>query len=253
MVLNKGPIPLYYQLEIRLRKRILSGTYSPSQAFPTEKELCDEFAVSRATVRQALMALEGDGLIERHRGRGTFVAHVDQGYRHWKLYGELVDLWLSGEQTVLKLHSKELIDPDHDMIRDMNLEQGDRLYLFEGIRRTDAGDKAFFQAFIPQDIGENISLEEELSSPFFIQRVEKEALEAVRRARQILSAAAATAKIASVLGTEPGHPLLVVKRIYFSKTDRVLETAVTQTLAETYQIESELIRAAPESNARTIG
>ena len=70
--LKKTPIPLYYQLEKVLRKRILSGKLQPDLAVPTEKELCQEFGVSRITVRQALLSLESDNLIRREQGRGTF-------------------------------------------------------------------------------------------------------------------------------------------------------------------------------------
>lgn len=52
--------------------------------------------------------------------------------------------------------------------------------------------------------------------------------------------------ISSILDVEPTRPLLVIKQNYSSKTDRVLEMAVTHTLAETYQIESKLIRNSPK-------
>ncbi len=71
--LKKGPIPLYYQLERMLRRRILNGKLTPEKPFPTERKLCDEFGVSRITVRQTLMILENEGLIRREQGRGTFV------------------------------------------------------------------------------------------------------------------------------------------------------------------------------------
>ena len=73
MRLNKNPIPFYYQLELILRKRILSGKIKPLHALPTEKDLCEEFGISRTPVRQALLALEIDGLIRREQGRETFV------------------------------------------------------------------------------------------------------------------------------------------------------------------------------------
>ena len=66
------PVPLYYQIEVALRRAIESGEL-PVGRLPTEQELVDRYRVSRMTVRSALRRLEEDGLIELHRGRGMFV------------------------------------------------------------------------------------------------------------------------------------------------------------------------------------
>lgn len=53
----------------RLRDRILSGQWLPGRSLPTERELVEESALSRASVREALRILEVEGLIETRRGR----------------------------------------------------------------------------------------------------------------------------------------------------------------------------------------
>lgn len=65
---------LYRQLETILRDRIADGELRPADRLPSEDALGERFGISRGTVRQALDALERDGLIERTRGRGTFVS-----------------------------------------------------------------------------------------------------------------------------------------------------------------------------------
>ncbi|MCI0690319.1 MAG: GntR family transcriptional regulator [Sporichthyaceae bacterium] len=64
--------PKYDQLKETLLAAIESA--SPGTPLPAERDLCERFAVSRTTVRQALQELESDGHILRHQGRGTFVA-----------------------------------------------------------------------------------------------------------------------------------------------------------------------------------
>lgn len=56
-----------------LQARIESGEYSETGRIPPERELCDEYGVSRTTVRQALQNLKNSGFIARHQGRGTYV------------------------------------------------------------------------------------------------------------------------------------------------------------------------------------
>src|SRR3954451_9800248 len=67
------PIPIYYQLKTLLLEEILSGRYSPEARLPTEHELCDQYAISRTPVSRALSELAEEGVILRHRRRGTFV------------------------------------------------------------------------------------------------------------------------------------------------------------------------------------
>ena len=66
-------IPLYYQVYLSVRARIASGDFAPGAVIPTEREFCEEFGVSRITITKGLDLLESEGLIERQRGRGTFV------------------------------------------------------------------------------------------------------------------------------------------------------------------------------------
>lgn len=68
-----APTPLYHQVEVALREHIGSGAWAPGTQIPTEDELCEQFRVSRITIRHALRNLVAQGLLERGRGRGTFV------------------------------------------------------------------------------------------------------------------------------------------------------------------------------------
>lgn len=61
-------------LEQHVKSRIHDGTWPPGYQLPTERELAEVFRVARNTLRKALAGLELEGVIERHVGRGTFVA-----------------------------------------------------------------------------------------------------------------------------------------------------------------------------------
>jgi multiple sugar transport system substrate-binding protein len=69
----KQPIPLYYQLKTLLLEEILGGRYGPGARLPTEHELCKQYRISRTPVSRALSELADEGVLLRHRRRGTFV------------------------------------------------------------------------------------------------------------------------------------------------------------------------------------
>lgn len=66
-------VPLHRQLFLVLHDEIDRGAIAPGEALPTEQTLCDQFGVSRITVRRALADLAEQGYIERRHGVGSFV------------------------------------------------------------------------------------------------------------------------------------------------------------------------------------
>ncbi|MEU4361706.1 GntR family transcriptional regulator [Promicromonospora sp. NPDC023987] len=73
--------PLHRKLSSELRAQILGRALAPGAHVPTEAELQERYGVSRSVVRQALAALEQEGLVERRRGRGTTVRERGEVHR----------------------------------------------------------------------------------------------------------------------------------------------------------------------------
>lgn len=71
-----SPLPLHYQLQQHLRDAISAGVYGLGASIPPEPDLAAQLRVSRFTVRQAIDNLVRDGMLNRQRGRGTFVTAV---------------------------------------------------------------------------------------------------------------------------------------------------------------------------------
>lgn len=77
---HNSPVPLYYQLREQIRDNILSGKWEYGKELPSELRLCETLQLSRATVKQAMDELVREGLIERKRGKGTFVTYQNEGF-----------------------------------------------------------------------------------------------------------------------------------------------------------------------------
>jgi multiple sugar transport system substrate-binding protein len=67
------PIPIYQQLRTALIDDILERRYTAGERLPTEKQLCEVHGLSRTPVHRALSELAAEGVIVRHRRRGSFV------------------------------------------------------------------------------------------------------------------------------------------------------------------------------------
>ena len=68
---------------------VREGRLAPGDQFPTEKQLADQFAVSRAVVREAIARLKADGYVETRQGAGAFVSR-QAGYGSFRLQEDAV-------------------------------------------------------------------------------------------------------------------------------------------------------------------
>ena len=71
---DDAALALYYQIKQRIKQGVEMGRLPRGVLLPSERELCEMYGVSRPTVRQAAQELINEGLLERRRGVGTFVA-----------------------------------------------------------------------------------------------------------------------------------------------------------------------------------
>jgi GntR family transcriptional regulator len=71
-------VPLHRQLFLVLHDEIARGVLAQGDPLPTEQSLCEQFGVSRITVRRALADLADQGYIERRQGVGSFVRERDR-------------------------------------------------------------------------------------------------------------------------------------------------------------------------------
>ncbi len=76
VIINFNPVSskkLYMQIYQQILSQIESGTFKVGDKLPAERELCEQFGVSRAPIRQALSALELNGFIYSRQGEGVYV------------------------------------------------------------------------------------------------------------------------------------------------------------------------------------
>lgn len=93
-------IPIYQQLVDKIRASVKAGILETGTQLPTVQELSDRLGVARGTVKRAYDELEHEGLIEKVRGRGTFISRqrLDSGSRKDRAMAAIDDLLDSLEE-----------------------------------------------------------------------------------------------------------------------------------------------------------
>lgn len=74
MINKQSPIPIYFQIEELIKRQIADGVLKPGEALPSERELADQYEISRMTVRQGISNLVQQNKLYREKGKGTFVS-----------------------------------------------------------------------------------------------------------------------------------------------------------------------------------
>jgi GntR family transcriptional regulator len=98
-------VPLHLQIERMLRKLISSPPYSSGALLPDELTLADRLGVSRGTVRNSILNLVHQGLLERRKGVGTKV--VQSGLVAWaSLTGEMRRKGIEIQSFLLEVSEK---------------------------------------------------------------------------------------------------------------------------------------------------
>jgi GntR family transcriptional regulator len=141
-------LPLYLQLQRVLRSAIQGRVLQHDAAIPAERDLAEEYAVSRITVRKALSGLVDEGLLSRHRGAGTFVtSRVEKSFSRLSSFSE--DMVSRGRRphSVWINRSLGAVTPEEAL--SLGLSPGAAVYRFHRIRYADDAPMALEYATIP--------------------------------------------------------------------------------------------------------
>jgi GntR family transcriptional regulator len=232
-MLKDKAIPLYYQIETILRRKILSGEFQPQAPMPTEDALAQSFDVSRITIRQALGLLEKDGLVVRQRGKGTFVSEGVKAYESAKLTGSMEDLILMGVQTSTKILEFSWIESPQSVKDRLGLGEASQVLRIEKIRLVEKEPFSYVINYLPQKIGQKIKAEDLTAKPLLMILEENLGIRP-DEADQTIEATIADAHVAPLLDIRVGDPLLKVERTVFDVKKRPVECVFVLYRADKY-------------------
>lgn len=151
-------IPLYLQLVGIVKRNISAGMLTTGDLLPSEAEMCRTFEISRSTVRQAIGALEAEGLVVRKQGRGTYVAEPKVRRKTEMVYSFTSEISSMGLTPSSKLIEFDVITPTPDIVKMLELNSEDTaVYRFTRIRNVNDEPLIIETSDYPQYIYPNLT------------------------------------------------------------------------------------------------
>ena len=217
-------IPYYLQLIELLKGKIKAGEWMPGDQLPSEPDLCEEYGISRTVVRQALQAIELEGLIIRRKGKGTFVAEpkYNEGLFQ-KLTGTYQDMVVErGLKVVTQVLCTEVEPASTNIAELLQLKPGTSVFCIERLRSVDEVPIMLVSTYLPFDLCPELG-DFDLSARSLYEVLEKEFGLVISHGRRTIEAVAANEREAQLLQIEEGDPLILLNSVTYLEDGTPME------------------------------
>ncbi|MDN4526430.1 GntR family transcriptional regulator [Fictibacillus fluitans] len=218
--------PLYEQLKNEIHKKIKAGELRPDDQIPSERELVEQYKVSRITVRQAINLAEKEGLVKRVHGVGTFVNHPKIKQELSSFNDFQSTLQQQGMIASTKLYGSEIITSDFQLSRLLDINVVERVRKLELIGYGDRVPVVYYNSYFPFAAGEKMKQAAEqalqMEKPFStldLYKLDPQIGLHPTHVEQTFEAQAAHYPLTNILEVQEGFPLFrVTSIVYEDKT-----------------------------------
>ena len=216
MLDRNSPTPLHAQLRAVMDDRIETGAWAPESQVPSERELCEQFHVSRITVRQALHQLVSSGRLVRIHGRGTYVATSPFKKQLLPLVGFSEDMLARGQTPGARVLRFESTTASLAVAQALQLAAGEGIFLLRRLRLANGRPMALETVHLPEKLFAGILTESLEDRSLYALLRRKYGIQPGRALLQC-TAAPCPAADAKVLDLRRGSPVLQIQRTTFDE------------------------------------
>jgi GntR family transcriptional regulator len=208
--------PIYQQLNQALRDLIRNGSFKVGDQFLTERQICKQYDVSRATANKALSNLVAEGVLEFRKGVGTFVRGGILDYDLRSLVSFTEKAIAAGKRPstqVLRLDAMAAVDADSEVADRLHVRPEERVYAIERLRMADGVPVILEQRYVVSRFCPDLS-QADLEGSLYAAWTDKYRLD-ITGADQAIRAVLIRGEAAELLGVRSGAAgLLVVSTGY---------------------------------------
>lgn len=207
---------------------------APHVKLPTERELADEFEISRLTVRRALDQLENDGIVYRVQGAGTFVSE-GRISKSFELTSFSEDMRARGLNPDSRLLTSEVISAGARIGYLLGLSPAEEVVHLERIRTADAAPMCLENCYLPEPLVPG--LVDTLGQKSLYVVLEQEYSLRIDRADQVVRATVLEPPAAKLLQVPAFSPAFLVVRTIYDNRGRPIEHAESLYRGDRYSYE----------------
>ena len=249
---RNGGLPLYHQLYVDLRARLLHGEWKPGDPFPKDTDIEAEYGVSRITVRQAMAHLVDSNFVIRYRGRGSFVGSLPRkGARtnHRTIAGEIEEAGRRASHRNLGIERHPVSELTAEQL---GIEVGAEVTILKRLHLADDQPVCFELVMLATegypDIFDRVMRDEETLAAAYVRH----GIE-VAKSDQTVSAFFPSEERRVELGIDRDTPVLFVERVGHSATGAPLDLRRLYYRSDLHPLRQEIVWGSADRRIVKIG
>lgn len=216
-------IPYYVQLMEILKTKIDNLEWKPGDRIPGENDLCETYRISRTVVRQALKEMEIAGIINRRKGKGTFIAppKISEGLIQ-KVTGFYQDMTERGLKPLTKVLHNRVVPCSEKVAGFLEVEPGTEVIDIQRLRFVNGGPIQLVTTYIPLEVCPALATTD-LTDKSLYEVLKKESGIQIAKSRRYIEAVPANENEATLLEINRGAPLVMLDSISYTSDGKPVE------------------------------
>ncbi|RGX11565.1 GntR family transcriptional regulator [Paraclostridium sordellii] len=217
--------PIYKKIENYIKDLIQSKTLKQGELIPSEKQLSEEFNVTRMTVRSALNNLVKDGYITRQRGVGSIVLANKVYDNISAVSGFTEEMESKGYKVSNILVELNIVEADEELMNKLNLTEKENVWEIKRIRLANNVKLSYMETYMPVKLFPNLKKCHCESSLY--NYVENECRYKIAMSEREVSAVLANDELAGLLDLTKPEALLYISQVCKLQNSEVFEYSHT--------------------------
>ncbi len=206
--MNEERVPKYYQLKKAIIHKIEMEEYTPDGPIPSERELMEQYQVSRITVRKAIDELVVEGYLYKVQGKGTYVKTDEKSNDLFSLVSCTQAVRNMGMTPTKQVIVSQILSADKKRAKALNLTGTDQVFQLGRVLYANGEPLNYTLTYLPVKLFPGIE-KHHFEQESLYQVLGEEYHVTLTKARRTVEAVLVEDEIAEYLDIEPGMPVIL--------------------------------------------